>query len=800
MPALLTRSLIGLVVLLAALAGVAVAAPGSKPFTRVTGDLTALHGAHAAALAAGVPFRAASPLLAVAGDHVTIDATASGDAGRLQAELTALGARDVVAVGRMVSARLPIPAIPALDRLAGLQFARPAYRTTSAGLVTSQGDRAMRADVARTTLGVEGTGVTVGVLSDSFNCLGGAPADVSSGDLSPVTVLQEIAGCAGATDEGRAMLQIVHDVAPGSSLAFASAFNGQASFAANIQALAAAGARVIVDDVFYFAEPLFQDGIIAQAVDGVAASGVAYFSAAGNSARQAYDHAFVAGTTYPAGALGNAAFKGGTAHDFAPGGAEDNFQKVTIPAGRTVGLSLQWDSPFFSVSGSPGTATDLDVYVLSDPPTTVLFGVTTDNLVSRDPVEVLFLQCSGTATCAANLMIVKYAGPNPGRIKYVAQQAPGLSVTEHATNSGAIYGHANAAGAIAVGAAFYGQTPAFGIAPAVLESFSSRGTTPVLFSPGGAPAFDARAGKPEIVAPDGGDTTFFGIDAEPNGRPNFFGTSAAAPHAAGVAALMLDARPGLTPAEIRAGLRGTALDMGPAGFDNDSGSGLVQADAAVASLHFLSITAGPGGAPNPVASGGTVSVGVAALDSAGHAVSHAWDASCPTLAGHGVFGDAAAASTVWTAPPNPSGSAQACTLSVTVSDGHGLTRTASYLQGVAPSGVPTLSSSLNATAFGPGDTMIVTVTMTPGPGPVDAFVVIELPAGTFVSYTPAGWVPGIAPAATEFTPIAVTVELARHTFTGGEPAGAFRWFTALVDSVTGVVVGAVDQDDFVVTE
>ena len=97
--------------------------------------------------------------------------------------------------------------------------------------------------------------VTVGALSDSFNCLGGAPTDVTSGDLSPVTVVQEKSSCSGATDEGRAMLQIVHDVAPGASLTFASAFNGLASFATNIQSLAAGGAKVIVDDVIYFAEP-----------------------------------------------------------------------------------------------------------------------------------------------------------------------------------------------------------------------------------------------------------------------------------------------------------------------------------------------------------------------------------------------------------------------------------------------------------------------------------------------------------------------------------------------------------------
>src|SRR5262249_44289798 len=261
-----------------------------------------------ASVATGVPFMVGHSLLPVAGDWVTIDASASGDAGRLQADLEALGAQGVVAFGRLVSARLPIAAIAALDGLARLPFARPAYRTTRAGLATSQGDQAMRADIARTTLGLSGTGVTVGVLSDSFNCKGGAAGDVASGDLSPVNVVQDDPGCTSGTDEGRAMLQIVHDVAPGASLAFATADGGQANFANNIRNLKAAGARVSVDDVGYFAEPMFQDGIIAQAVNPVVAQGVTYFSAAGNSARQAYDHAFVAGSMYAAGALGNPSF------------------------------------------------------------------------------------------------------------------------------------------------------------------------------------------------------------------------------------------------------------------------------------------------------------------------------------------------------------------------------------------------------------------------------------------------------------------------------------------------------------
>ena len=75
------------------------------------------------------------------------------------------------------------------------------------------------------------------------------------------------------TDEGRAMLQIVHDVAPGAALAFYTGDNSEADFAHGIGALAAAGAKVIADDIGYFDEPFYQDGIVAQAVDAVAGPG-----------------------------------------------------------------------------------------------------------------------------------------------------------------------------------------------------------------------------------------------------------------------------------------------------------------------------------------------------------------------------------------------------------------------------------------------------------------------------------------------------------------------------------------------
>jgi Subtilase family len=557
-----------------------------KPMVKVNPDLATLYDQYTVyqALHGTGRFQPSNPLLRVVDDRVVIDAVTSGEVRALQADLVALGMEGAVAVGRIVSGQLPISAIAALPALTSLQFARPAYAMTHVGQVTSQGDVAMRSDVARASFGVDGTGVTVGVLSDSFDCLGGAATDVANDDLSPVNVIQEDPGCSSGSDEGRAMLQLIHDVAPGAALAFATAFAGQASFSANIEALAAAGAKVIVDDVIYFAEPMFQDGIIAQAVDTVVAGGSAYFSSAGNHGRQAYESPFRPGNVFALDSIPSAPgaprFFGGTAHDFDPGAGTDHFQSITVPAGATIIFSFQWDSPFFSVSDAPGSANDLDIYILNAAANQVLAGSSADN-VGGDAVELFAFTNTTGATANFNIMLVKFAGSNPGLMKYVRFGGGATTVNEFDTASGTIYGHANAVGAEAVGAAAYFQTPEFGVSPPILEGFSSAGTTPILFTTDGDPTVDPRADKPEIVAPDGTNTTFFGGDIEPDGFPNFFGTSAAAPHAAAVAALMLESNPTLTPASIYARLEGSAIDMGPPGFDNDSGFGLIQADQAL---------------------------------------------------------------------------------------------------------------------------------------------------------------------------------------------------------------------------
>jgi hypothetical protein len=426
-------------------------------------------------------------LVSVVDGRVVIDAVADDDVVALQTALSSLGMQNIAVFGRIVSGQLPISAISELADIASLRFAQPAVSARQVGAVTSQGDLAMRADIARNTLGVTGAGVKVGVLSDSFNCLGSASADIVSGDLPPTgQVIEEAPHCAGLIDEGRAMLQIVHDVAPGASLAFATAEGGQAHFANNIRTLKANGANVIVDDIVYLAEPMFQDGIIAQAVDTVVRQGAAYFSSAGNHARQSYESVFRAGTVFTLGqfpsAPGAPLFFGGTAHNFASSGPPNHFQRITIPSGDTLLISFQWDSPFFSAGGA-GSPNDLDVYLFNAAGAVVIRGAAAPN-EGGDAVEMLAYTNSGP-TVDVNLMLVSFAGPLPGFIKYIRFGSRDITIQEFNTASSTVFGHANAAGAVAVGAAFFADTPAFGVNPPALERFSSREGTRIFFDTAG---------------------------------------------------------------------------------------------------------------------------------------------------------------------------------------------------------------------------------------------------------------------------------------------------------------------------
>jgi hypothetical protein len=517
-------------------------------------------------------------------------------ASSLQSFLSGHGVHGASWAADMASVWLPHNMIGPTAVQPGVSFLRPSRRTTSRGLTKTQGDDAILAPFGRAAPpGYTGAGIAVGTLSDSFSRaaapLTTSAEDVVNGDLpEDVEVLRDLNGT--GTDEGRAMMQIIHDIAPRAGQLFYTAFDGQADFANGIGSLADVGCAVIVDDVFYFAEPFFQDGVIAQAVNDVASRGIAYFAAAGNSGRQSYEA--------PLRATGVVGLSGGPLHDFDPGIGEDVFLDVTVPVGENVVFVLQWDEPFFSVSGAPGSSRDVDLLLAgSGAGLNRVLAASLANNLGGDPLEILSFTNGGTididgipgADTQFNLLIELFAGTPPQRLKFIYFDDGGVSINEFPTDSPTVVGHANATGALAVAAAPYFLTPAFGVDPARLESFSSVGGTPILFDESGARLpTPLSTDQPTFAAPDGGNTTFFGQDlsaafpAEADSFPNFFGTSAAAPHAAAVAALMLEKAGGSSLLEAdRLGelLRSTAEEMGPPGYDPESGAGLINAQAAL---------------------------------------------------------------------------------------------------------------------------------------------------------------------------------------------------------------------------
>ncbi len=540
-------------------------------------------------------------------EHVLVELIAKGQDKALVEELKNLRFEFVNSFGNIICGRLHINDLQALTNLDYLKYARPVYKPiTNIGNVDSQGDTALYSQQARANYNVDGSGIKIGALSNSYNTLGGAAAGVASGDLpgvgnpngytTPVTVLKEYSGT--ASDETRAMLEHIHDIAPGAQLYARTAFDGIADFAQGILDLAAAGCDVIVDDVTYFAEPFFQDGLIAQAVDSVVRAGKVYFTAAGNSGRKSYESA---GFTDSGFTLG-----GNPIHDFDTGAGVDYGQQLTIPAGLTIYIGFQWDDPYGSLPNSvAGADTDMDIYLYNASFSSALASSTTSNIVTGDPYEVMGYTNGTGGSQTVNVVIVHKAGPAPGFMKYVCW-SNSVTIDEYDTQSATLIGHANATHAISTGAAAYFNTPAYGASPAGINSFSSAGGTPVFFDSVGNTITTAYREKPVLVGPDGGNTTFFGSDIpqDADTYPNFFGTSASAPHLAAGASLLLE-KGATNQAQIIDAFINTASDMDdPAtagsdtGFDYGTGYGFANVNSALAyfvalPVELLSFTVQP---------------------------------------------------------------------------------------------------------------------------------------------------------------------------------------------------------------
>jgi hypothetical protein len=411
-----------------------------------------------------------------------------------------------------VRARLPMREVEAVASLPEVRHVTPRQGfLVNTGSQTSQGDVAHAVASARNAFGANGAGVNIGVLSDGVDSLAGRQG---TSDLPPTcpqagACVQVVPGQAGAGDEGTAMLEIVHDLAPGAKLYFATAVTSDASFAANILALRNTYAcDIIVDDVTYFNEGAFQDGPIAQAVNTVTAAGALYFSSAGNSGRL---DAGASGTWESDYVNSGQTIAWFTGTDWA-GKEIHRWNAVTGPGAVTANaltvdapyaISLKWSDPL----GGAGTVYDL-----------FLFDSTLDNLwdfsvddqsVSLEPYELM-----GFGQVGEKIVVVRWSGAtkalrldtNRGRLTYAGARAiVGHNGGEHTISVAA----ANVA--TAAGGAFTGGTDN------PIDHYSSDGPRRMFYNPNGTAItpgnvlFTTGGGrelqKPDITAGDCVTTT-----------------------------------------------------------------------------------------------------------------------------------------------------------------------------------------------------------------------------------------------------------------------------------------------------
>lgn len=474
---------------------------------------------------------------------------------KLIADLEALNVRMEAAFPdhRLVSAWVPHAMVADVAGIPGVDSLRlPSAGVTRSGSAQSSGDAILRADETRTRLGFDGAGVRVGVISNGVDNLslvqGGLDPDLPAINVNPALP--------GFGDEGTAMLEIIHDLAPAADLYFSSGSATSATFVQSVNWLVAQGVDVIVDDIGYFDEHFFSDSFIAQAVQNAIANGVTYMSAAGNESLNHYQ--------------GGSDFATGF-HDFDAGAGVDQLLDLyLVPPGGTVDVFLQWSDPWGASSN------DYDL-LLFDSGLTILDSSSNIQSGSQNPFEQISWTNTTSSPVQVGAVVSRFGTPADREFELFAfgdWSGASSLIDGDSTTADSVFGHPAVPEVIST-VAIAGNDPGNDD----IRSFSSQGPSTV-FTNFSTQAKSVRSSV-DGAGIDGVETRIGQLGFFPN---PFVGTSAAAPHAAAIAALMLEADSTLTPSQVSSVLASTAIDILAPGYDNTSGAGRFDALGAVYSV------------------------------------------------------------------------------------------------------------------------------------------------------------------------------------------------------------------------
>ena len=405
--------------------------------------------------------------------------------------------------------------------------------------VDKEGDELHRANIVRgLPNGPTGAGIKVGVISDGVDHLSDSIAKKAL--TSQITVLSnEVGG-----DEGTAMLEIVHALAPEAGLYFHDCGSDVMDFNQAIDELAAAGCNIIVDDISWITEPFFEDGIVANHVKQVIEkTGIIYTSSAGNFAQSHYS-----GLYYNDGSNNN---------DFSAG--KDQKYKnmyVDIQPGQSVTIVLQWDDPFSSSNN------DYDLFLRSDGRGNLASSEDKQQGDGSSPLEVIDYYNYTNSTIEARIDINNYKGA--AAPKLLNLYIYGDNYLNNVVASNSIFGQAALPEVIAAGAIEVSSSN-------LIANYSSQG--PVVHLNG------QTRKKPDVCGAAGVSVT--GVGGFPT---TFSGTSAAAPHIAAIAALLWSKNSKMTNSEIRNLIANNSVDLGTKGCDDVFGYGRADAYNAYAAM------------------------------------------------------------------------------------------------------------------------------------------------------------------------------------------------------------------------
>lgn len=403
------------------------------------------------------------------------------------------------------------------------------------GPVITEGDIAHGTANVRSNYTQDGSGMKIGIISNGVQYLANS---VNTGELpSNVTVLSDEVG----GNEGTAMLEIIHDMVPGAELYFHDCGSNMLAFNKAIDDLVVAGCNIIVDDIGWSFEPCFEDGIVAKHLaELIVNNNIVHVSSAGNSAHKHYQKIFEADASYA------------------------NVHKDLIPVSIGTGdftIVLQWDDAFGSSSN------DYDLFLCVMDESNNLVPVLSSEFPqdgNDDPLEYIY-DTNTEEGKIAYLKVIKHAGAASKTLEIFIYGAAGFNDSLYSSAADSVYGHAAVPDVIAVGAIPWYYTDS-------IEYFSSQGPVTIAY-----PTASQRQ-KPDICGVDGVSTSTIGFNP-------FYGTSAAAPHVAAVAAQIWGSNPSMTAAEVRNVLLSYAVDdRGVIGYDTVYGHGIANS-----SKYFMGI-------------------------------------------------------------------------------------------------------------------------------------------------------------------------------------------------------------------